>query len=563
VDLTGAPEKRPNAAQDPSLLVRFVALCFADHKQNRYVSWFGFPALTAKPAASHSNRRGLQAFGGIEGLHAALVKVFGDATRAPPAFAIVSGPAGFVVEALSESNCKDAAAFGVVDGGGGEFAGWPLRNLVALLSRRFGREEATVICMRDDVLHGFARPNRPVSFAMDVHVQLGALDQVRASGWEANEKGRLGPRSVDLASLTSPAELAAAAAQLNLQLMRWRLLPELELDALAATKCLLIGAGTLGCAVARGLVAWGVRHITFLDSADVSYSNPARQSLFTFEDCGQPKAATAALALAKIAPSTVSSPAHYAGVRMIVPMPGHALATDPEGLEAARHDVAAFDELVRAHDVIYLLTDTREARWLPTLAARAHRKLLVNVALGLDTFLVQRHGIMPDEGANDQTDLGCYFCNDVVAPSDSTQNRTIDQQCTVSRPGLAPVAGALAVELAIAVMHHPLKARAPADIAATVHHRVVDLDHPLGLLPHSIRGFLTHYTTILPCTAAFPHCTACSKNVVQRYRNDAFDFVQQVAQDPASLEATSGLEALMTGVDLRGVEIANGDDDDF
>jgi len=69
------------AVDDPSLLVRFVALCFADHKQNRYVSWFGFPALTAKPAASHSNRRGLQAFGGIEGLHAALVKVFGDATR--------------------------------------------------------------------------------------------------------------------------------------------------------------------------------------------------------------------------------------------------------------------------------------------------------------------------------------------------------------------------------------------------------------------------------------------------------------------------------------------------
>lgn len=54
---------------------------------------------------------------------------------------------------------------------------------------------------------------------------------------------------------------------------------------------------------------WGIRHITFVDSAKVSYSNPVRQPLFDFEDCldgGKPKAQCAADKLKKIFPGVVS-----------------------------------------------------------------------------------------------------------------------------------------------------------------------------------------------------------------------------------------------------------------
>jgi hypothetical protein len=96
------------------------------------------------------------------------------------------------------------------------------------------------------------------------------------------------------------------------------------------------GAGTLGCAAARSLMAWGVRHITFVDAATVSYSNPVRQSLFTFEDClagGKPKAAAAAAALAAIFPSVQA-----AGHDLTIPMPGHppANAQDAAAMQQVR-----------------------------------------------------------------------------------------------------------------------------------------------------------------------------------------------------------------------------------
>ena len=62
-------------------------------------------------------------------------------------------------------------------------------------------------------------------------------------------------------------------------------MPELQLDTIMAAQCLLLGSGTLGCAVSRALLGWGVRTITLVDNGKVSYSNPVRQSLFTFTDC--------------------------------------------------------------------------------------------------------------------------------------------------------------------------------------------------------------------------------------------------------------------------------------
>ena len=77
---------------------------------------------------------------------------------------------------------------------------------------------------------------------------------VSAIGWERNAQGKLAAKVADLGPLMDPKRLAEQAVDLNLKLMRWRALPSLDLNILSATKCLLLGAGTLGCQVARMLM---------------------------------------------------------------------------------------------------------------------------------------------------------------------------------------------------------------------------------------------------------------------------------------------------------------------
>ena len=81
-----------------------------------------------------------------------------------------------------------------------------------------------------------------------------------------------------------PNLLASNAVDLNLKLMKWRLQPNIDLEIVKNKKVLLLGSGTLGCNVSRVLIGWGCRHITFVDNGLVSFSNPVRQSLFTFQD---------------------------------------------------------------------------------------------------------------------------------------------------------------------------------------------------------------------------------------------------------------------------------------
>ncbi|KAM0088287.1 Autophagy protein 7 [Aspergillus fumigatus] len=324
------------------------------------------------------------------------------------------------------------------------------------------------------------------------------------------------------------ARLADQSVDLNLKLMKWRISPDLDLEKIKRTRCLLLGAGTLGSYVARNLMAWGVTKITFVDNGNVSFSNPVRQSLFNFKDClegGARKATRAAQALSEIYPGVETT-----GHVLSVPMAGHPI-TDTE---KTRKEFGILKALVDDHDVIFLLMDTRESRWLPTVIGKAAGKIVINAALGFDSFVVMRHGVRND--ADPTSELGCYFCNDVVAPMNSVRDQTLDQQCTVTRPGVATIASALAVELLISLLQHPQGAAAPAALPGDDRG-----SHPLGLVPHQIRGFLSSFENISVIGRSYDCCSACSINVVNAYNEQGWEFVMKALNEPGYVEELSGL----------------------
>uniref|UniRef100_A0A671KFN7 Ubiquitin-like modifier-activating enzyme ATG7 n=1 Tax=Sinocyclocheilus anshuiensis TaxID=1608454 RepID=A0A671KFN7_9TELE len=551
------------ALEDSSILNKFILLTFADLKKYHFYYWFCFPALCflegvrleQEPVSLERSFSAKQ----ILSLQTAYDDLcVSSGTTAVPHFLLK-----YTEESVEVAPLKDLNSFfpdlkkitvGVYDPCTlPQHPGWPLRNVLILLAKQWGSQldVLEVLCFRDSTLQGSRSIRHSIIFRVKLPDLTASAVCPKSVGWEKNAKGAMGPRSVNLSECMDPKRLAESSVDLNLKLMRWRLVPSLDLDKVVSTRCLLLGAGTLGCNVARTLMGWGVRHITFVDNAKISYSNPVRQPLYEFEDClsgGKAKALAAVDRLKKIFPGVIAE-----GYNMSIPMPGHPVNFSELTMAQAWQDVEQLEKLISENDVVFLLMDTRESRWLPTVIAASQRKLIVNAALGFDTFVVMRHGLKKPKESHllDLSSLfsnipghrlGCYFCNDVVAPGDSTRDRTLDQQCTVSRPGLAMIAGALAVELMVSILQHSEGGYA---VASSSDDRMNEPPTSLGLVPHQIRGFLSRFDNVLPASVAFDKCTACSPIVLDNYERDGFQFLAEVFNSSHSfLEDLTGLTLL-------------------
>lgn len=522
---------------DPSLLTSFAILAFSDLKNYKFYYWFAFPALSVDWKLNGSIRTvEKEEKGGICEAVDRWRETVG--AREWGFFLLKQDEAGgWVAGSLMEyktfwnDSKSQKKIFGFNDPSTiADVPGWPLRNYMYMLSM-LNIDDCTVLAYRDHLSTDVCR-----SLWLDVSIARSGEDKV--IGWERNSNGKLAPKFSDLGSLINPRQLADQAVDLNLKLMKWRIAPSVDLDVIKSNSCLLLGAGTLGSYVSRALLGWGVRKITFVDSGKVSYSNPVRQSLYKFEDCkdgGVPKAERAAEALKEIYPSVEAE-----GHKLDIPMLGHPLTNEPQ----QREDYNKLLSLIDQHDTVFLLMDSRESRWLPTLIGCCKQKLVINVALGFDSYVVLRHGVM-DPKNNNQPHLGCYFCNDVVAPIDSVSNQTLDQMCTVTRPGVSMLASSSAVELFSSILQHPLKALAPANETST---------NSLSDLPHQLRGFLHNFETMKIWGPSYSCCSACSPPITAAWNTDGWEFVKRALNEPGYVEELSGLAEVQRKADQLDID---------
>lgn len=420
-----------------------------------------------------------------------------------------------------------------------KFPAWNLRNILFAISYHIPEKtELSLICYRQDLYKNISMSILFVSQIIPM-----TSDKINfengipkySAYWEKNTldktkpEGELIPQYTDMSEHINPNKLVESAVLLNTKLMKWRVSPDLDLDMIADTKCLIIGAGTLGCQIAHMLIGWGVTTITFVDYGEVSYSNPTRQILYRQSDVGKNKAITAAKNLTKIYPNITSR-----GVGLKVPMPGHS-----EPTEDIFNKSTILDTLIRDHDAIFLVTDSREARWLPSVIFREHQlnrrqavsdyknteKICITAAIGFDTFVVMRHGRMEHE--DDKLEWGCYFCQDILEPKNSQDNATMDQKCTVTRPGVAGIVSGYAVELMVSC------------IADRQH-----LQKPLtkiNIIPQQIRGDLSTFETKISMGPQSSCCLACSDSVMAFFEADeALELINGVINNPKILHDIVG-----------------------
>ncbi|CAH1188009.1 unnamed protein product [Phyllotreta striolata] len=326
-------------------------------------------------------------------------------------------------------------------------------------------------------------------------------------------------------------------------------------DVVEKTRCLILGAGTLGCSVARSLLPWGIQHITFVDKDVVSPSNPTRQSLYTDQDWREekPKAEAAADNIKIIFPEV-----NIVGHRLKIPSIGHSVEK-----ETIERTVKELSGLIENHDIIFLLTDTRGSRWLPTVLGQCMQKIVINVSIDLDSYTVSRHGVyteadpVPNTILNNETgltsidgrNLACFFCTENLFPEKPVLQEIIkplDKKYTVTRPGVPLIAATMAVELAISLLIQTSNVSTPAFFYANSDNNKENLKYlnynQMGLVPHVIKGNMSTYGQLVTAFEKNAKCAACSDTVVKQYQQQGNAFFIKVLENPRHLKKLLKME---------------------
>lgn len=160
-----------------------------------------------------------------------------------------------------------------------------------------------------------------------------------------------------------------------------------------------------------------------------------------------------------------------------------------------------------------------------------------SVALGFDNFIVIRHGGNPEKHDPKVRGIrpGCYFCNDYLSPTNTMKDRSLDMQCTVTRPGLSFLSTAYASELLVNLIH-----TLPHEYASETRDKPLS-SAEFGLIPQHIRGSASGFNVELMSSECYDNCLACGAQIVSEYLKDKQNLVLKACNSPNYLQEASGI----------------------
>lgn len=143
------------------------------------------------------------------------------------------------------------------------------------------------------------------------------------------------------------------------------------------------------------------------------------------------------------------------------------------------------------------------------------------------------------------------------------KDQTLDQQCTVTRPGVAAIASALLVEMLTSLLQHPKgkDAPAPQPTGGVIPERDPP-NHPLGLVPHQIRGFVSTFQNMVIRGQSYDCCSACSPKILDAYRTEDWEFVKRALLEKDYVAELSGLAEVQRRAEELSSAVDWEDEDD-
>ena len=244
----------------------FVLLVHADVKKHKYIYWFGFPAWTYPDTEQTTTVSTTRKLSSDEKrqlsdlVEAKVSKTFLNHSILAPIYVLHENELwcfGDDNEKIKSMTSKaswenyDTVLVFLDPSASDKHPGWPLRVFLDIINKRYNFEvlKMKVLCVRGDIAgsnSGHGSGSVPTSIMLDLNLVDSRVARATGKavlGWELNSRNRAIPRLADLGSSMDPSHLAMSSADLNVKLMRWRMLPNLNTDELSKLKCLLLGAG--------------------------------------------------------------------------------------------------------------------------------------------------------------------------------------------------------------------------------------------------------------------------------------------------------------------------------